>query len=149
MTDIDENHLYNINTLPHYYLTTYEDGPSLYFESDLSKGEFMEICNVLNEMFKHKLVFLPDQISDGGLKIQLANTPQNKNFIYKSMRFQVNDWPWIDNVEDWYNNDETLFHKGKKIYTFLRASGAPCWTGKEVLAIRAAMYRYNVILENK
>lgn len=58
-TYVNEYHIYNSNITPRSYMTTYEDGPSLLFTKNVSRAQFIDICDALNKSFNHKFMCVP------------------------------------------------------------------------------------------
>lgn len=131
-------------------MSTYCDGPILNFETNISRSDFIDICSDLKKEFDHRYIFTPDPISDGGIKIEPNKVfyKQFSKFEYKSMRFQSDTWPWIDNVNEWYRDESLLFEEGTKIYTFLRSTRAPEWKFEELVKFQKVFSKFNIRFES-
>jgi len=136
--------------LKHSYMTTYCNGPILKINKTIKRKHFVKICNQLTEEFGKIYIFSPDKISDGGIKIEPNKVfyKQFSKFEYKSMRFQSDTWPWIDNVNEWYRDESLLFEEGTKIYTFLRSTRAPEWKFEELVKFQKVFSKFNIRFES-
>lgn len=131
-------------------LSTYIHGFTLKISTDISKQDFVLLCDKVSrefsETFNEEYEFAAEGILEGG--IQMIKFPGSDKLIkqprgdllrpYKSMRFFFHGqkkWPWIPLTwkNDWKNSDEILFEKGTKHSCFLKALyGAPTWTLEEL-----------------
>lgn len=138
---------------------TYNYGPSLEIQKDLTKNDYIKLCNQLSkELSEHankNLIVKPEAISEGGFLI----IDQNNPIHYKTMRHHiekgkskfVNKWPWISEkvMEDWNNNDEIIFYKGNICKTFLKAfHTAPVWTLEELNIFENRLSEFGIICKN-
>lgn len=104
-------------------IQTYCSGPTLKVTRDVTKAEFVSICNLMGS--------IPEPITEGGFKF--INCPG-----YKSIRFWQPgvQWPLINPetvINDWSTSDEVILSKGFKMTTRLKAfNGAPAFTKKEL-----------------
>ena len=102
---------------------TYTYGFSFVVGKDVTKSEFIELCELLtNEVFfNNEYIFEPEPITEGGIIYRPVNNIENV-FKYKSIRFhnQKSTWPRINTevLKEWRKNDDILFYKGYKFDTF-------------------------------
>lgn len=128
------------------YMTTYCNGPILKINKTIKRKHFVKICNQLTEEFGKIYIFSPDKIFDGGIKIEPnVNLMKDKiQFEYKSMRFGLDCWPWIYDINDWINDETVLIEEGKTIYTVLKSTNAPKWTIEELDIFKRVFSRFNI-----
>lgn len=104
-------------------IQTYCSGPVLRITRDVTKAEFISICDAMRST--------PEAITEGGFKF--LNCPG-----YKSMRFWQPgiSWPFINPetvVNEWRTNNDVILFKGVDMTTRLKAfNGAPAFTKKEL-----------------
>lgn len=84
-----------------------DHGPRVRFDTDITKHQFMTMCNELRDELGYKHV-LPEPIMEGGLLFIADNEKE-----YKSIRFDgrmVFQWPFIkdDTDKTWLNNQEKV-----------------------------------------
>lgn len=131
-------------------ITTYGPGPKLYVSRDITKADFMHVCD---QMGCH-----PEPICEGGLRyinipgyksmrLQLyaatkVSTGKKGNIIFHRDRVdQADHWPCIkpDTPQAWRGNNEVVLHANQYIPTYLKAfENAKPFTTEEMGAWRAA-----------
>jgi hypothetical protein len=107
--------------------STYCAGPRLIMTRDITKADFMKICDVMG--------CCPEAVCEGGFRY--LSKPG-----YKSLRFGHPNWPWITDTTaaEWRNNGEVLMAKGMWMTTTLRAhEGAKVFTTSEIEEWRHAL----------
>ena len=141
------------------YNVTYTNGPLLYFNKDLSKKDYIEICNKLNHQFEEtfqnkEYVFQPEPVSEGGL--EMVKFPGKKESMYKSLRHPLrtkeHDEPEYKSqiitqnvMTEWLNDETIIIHQGLYSDTTLKAFyGAPIWTLEEIKIICNVLSDYGV-----
>ncbi len=130
-------------------ITTYCSGPWLWIMKDVTKDDFMQICD---QMGCH-----PEAICEGGFKF--INTPGYRSIrIYTNAatdmednrRFEYN-WPFINPetvAVEWRGNKEILFRKGRYMGTCLKAfDGAYPFTIEELTAFREIWKEYGILAQ--
>ena len=125
---------------------TYCRGFCINITHDITKSEYMIICNELTDKLNnyynlyHKdypfiLNVVPERITEGGFQIKFysssKNNDVNENDYYKSMRIintnkfceYVNKYPFVeqDYNETWINNNDVVYKANKFAKTFLKA----------------------------
>jgi len=129
---------------------TYSNGPTFELQHDITKGDMISICEKLGLVFGVEHTFIPEPITEGGIKIE--NFPNKKNGSYKSIRFHYKEagkWPWVDllKLDVWKDNNEVIFTKLGKITTVLKAfHGAPCWSIDELQKLTTVFEQFNINL---
>jgi hypothetical protein len=135
---------------------TYTSGGGLVLNKDITKHEYITLCNILSnklsELYKETVTVIPEDITEGGLLIltkDFINTSKYKTFrhtfinnINSSYRF-----PWIngDENEKWLNNNDLLFPKNIKAHITLKAFfGAPVWTIKELTIFKNTFKEFGI-----
>jgi len=146
-------------------LNTYSYGYDLFFTRNITKGDMVNICNDLTNLFNNIYVFEPEPIRDGFIYI--------KNLKYKSMRLSCFQAPWINEnvMEEWKDNNDIFvkkttddkFNGKRKTYsdtrigahgrnhysTFLKAFyDAPPWTIDELTRIKEVLANYDISTTN-
>lgn len=118
----------------------FQNSDGLVFKAleDISKSEFMEICDELTDYFG--VVVTPDPITEGGFKIHTCKGYKCFRFYYtyKYKQGQL-EWEWItdETPELWRHTEEILIPKGYEFRTRVKAfSGAELWTLDELRAVR-------------
>jgi hypothetical protein len=152
------------------YRVTYTEGPHLKFNRELTKRDYIALCESLSRTFNEtfrvtdpvaKYVFHPDSVTEGGFF--LFNFPDKRGEMYKCMRHHLYaptkggappppSWPFIEDQEtvthDWTQaSDQTLVPQATVAYTTLKAFyGAPVWTLQELNICKMVLARYDVKL---
>jgi hypothetical protein len=137
--------------------TTNKCGPDLLFRRDISRKEFIEICEEISARFTDHFnrngasdvpriyKFEPEPISEGGLIMTAVFTGENG---YKSMRIKIWNWPTIDSdtYEKWKNDANILYKADKncKIGTYLKSYNTIGWTKKELSIIREVFALHDI-----
>lgn len=125
-------------------LSTYCSGLTFKTEKIITKNDIITMCNLLNnrEEYSSQLcTFEPEPITEGGIVFKFKNNSE----WYKSVRLCVHSvvnyggkyhqWDWInDNVmTEWLENNDVVFDKNCKFYTFIKSfHGAPVFTLNEL-----------------
>lgn len=127
-------------------LNTYCNGFQLQSTKDISKKEFVELCNNLQTKFNEyynttKYIFSPECITEGGIVFNNFNT----RYEYKSMRMYFTNkqnncriaslYGFINtNIkEEWVNDENILINNNAYIGTYLKSfDDAPKWTNDEL-----------------
>ena len=135
-------------------IRTYCEGPYLNISRDITKADFMTVCDQMG--------CCPEAISEGGF--HYINIPG-----YKSVRLHLSSavrvlkrrngiwslysrgidrvenpdqWPWIDEEKispEWRASSDVIIHAGQRVGTTLKAfGGAPAFTKKELDDWKAA-----------
>ena len=117
-------------------ITTYCEGPKLHVSRDVTKADFMAICDQMG--------CCPEAISEGGF--HYINIPGYKSLrlhmgcavrvckrsngvwaLYSRGTDQVENpdhWPWINETKvsaEWRGNNDIIMHSGQRIETTLKA----------------------------
>jgi hypothetical protein len=106
-------------------MNTCVDGPSFKVTKDITRKEYIDLCNQLSAVFGYSVIPLSNL---GGGFLLNGET-------YKFMTFGMEDWPEIvnDPIWNWKKDNTILLHKDTKFNTNLHASrNTPKWTGQEV-----------------
>jgi len=134
---------------------TYTYGFSFVVGKDVTKSEFIELCELLtNEVFfNNEYIFEPEPITEGGIIYRPVNNIGNV-FKYKSIRFhnQKSTWPRINTevLKEWRKNDDILFYKGYKFDTFLKSFGdSPLYTLEELKILASYFNLFGLIKNGK
>lgn len=147
-----------IETTTPVYMITSTCGPKLRFRRNVTRSDYISICNDLSKEFSKVFggdyVFEPEPIKEGGFV--LTEWPGKKDKMYKSLRHLLGNgtaklfdikWPWIgENVlDEWEKDDSLLIPKTSNGYTTLKAlEGAPVWTIKEIGVLYAVFSRHYI-----
>jgi hypothetical protein len=118
-------------------ITTYARGLELKTLKEITKGDIINLCDLLNAIdeFKDLYTFEPEPICEGGIIYNFKNEKDcNK---YKTVRFHSGrlDWPYVNRKEldKWRDSSEIIFDKNIKIRTHLKAFDyAPAFTRDEL-----------------
>ena len=123
------------------HLNTYCNGFELVSIKNISKKEFVELCNNLQKEFNdyydsNDYSFSPECITEGGIVFNNFDEEDK----YKTMRITYsysidNLYGYINNniKDEWINDESILIDKDKYLRTFLKSSrNAPEWTNDEL-----------------
>jgi hypothetical protein len=121
---------------------TYTDGFSINITKDITKQEFIEICEQLTSLFDYSVEPLP--MTEGGILFNCQG--------HKSIRFSLRGkWPWLNNgyKEEWKKDTTILLHKGHISNTILKAmQGAPVWSIHELHTIIIVLVTHGIECTN-
>lgn len=129
-------------------MTTYTNGFHLTFTADVTKSEFVYICDDISTLHEDYYA-VPEAIPEGGIQLMNDNCLNGK---YKSMSFQFDNpffkWPRIysTNVMDmWFDSEDVIIQSGLQADTFLKAFfGAPVWDMSELDSIAATFAEFGI-----
>ncbi len=140
---------------------TYCRGLQCKFTKNITKKEYIEICEELNVGFAEKFggsySFQPESITEGGLV--MVQFPSKDGRMYKTMRHRLVynnrlgmrtciSWPWIggdETIEAWKLDESVLIPSGTESDTFLKAfHGAPCWSIAELILVREVFLKHGI-----
>jgi hypothetical protein len=140
-------------------LNTYSHGFTLKSIKDISKKEFVELCNNLEYKFnnyynKNEYSFSPECITEGGIVFNNFNNKDN----YKSMRIYFLDknsgmrslYGTIEpNIkEEWIKDESILINNNAIIGTFLKSFyNAPKWTFDELKIFKECFENIGLYIE--
>lgn len=124
------------------HINTYCNGFQLVAIKNISKKEFVKLCNDLQKEFNDYYVsndysFSPECITEGGIVFNNFN----EVYKYKTMRIFFSDKDTIklygfinENIKDvWINDESVLIDKDKYLGTYLKSFyNAPQWTNNEL-----------------
>jgi hypothetical protein len=136
-------------------MITYCDGPNLFFEQDLSKNDYINLCKTLSLEFTKSFggvyVFEPEPITEGGFI--LTHFPGKKDEMYKTLRHHLRDgidyieWPYIPNnvMNIWKDDQKILIQKSTTARTILKALyGAPTWKIEEIKLFCEVLQKFKI-----
>ena len=125
---------------------------------DITKSEFVKICNELQENFNEhyktdEYSFKPEQISEGGILFE--NFSSLGYGDYKTMRLYFIDgrcgneslYGFIPYKvkELWQDDNDVLIPKGRQLFGLLKSfEGAPVWTVKELEIFKKCFNNYGL-----
>ena len=118
-------------------MATYTSGFDLHFTKDITKKDFMDICNLLGST--------PEAITGGGFLFMNGVTG------YKTMRIRIPNFPWIypNTIIEWSNDISILVANGTKTSTFLKAfHGASAWTLDELKKCKDILEKFGILCRN-
>ena len=134
---------------------TYTNGPTYTCQRNISKKDFIGICDMLQKKIGDGSTFKPEGISEGGIEV---NAPNNTPSGYKSLRLGVSrngssgKWYWVDRdtvMEEWSSNDDMVFYKNNTFTVFLKSLyGAPHFTLEELKVWDECFQEYGMSLVN-
>ena len=137
-------------------------GFQLLSKKDITKKEFVELCNNLQNEFNkyyntNDYSFSPECISEGGIIFDNFNTYNNG---YKTMRIYFTDkknicrekslYGFINkNIKDeWINDDSILIEKNKYLGTYLKSyRNALEWTNEELQIFKKCFENIELIIK--
>lgn len=143
-------------------LNTYCGGFKLNFKENITKKQYIELCqkisNKLNNLYElpiDTIKILPEAVTEGGMVFQKGNSQYNIG--YKTMRHSFTElkqsnrknlhWPRIDDstCDEWVTSDEILIFAASECNTFLKAfKDASAWTLKELEIFKECFEEYEV-----
>ena len=141
---------------------TYCSGFQLVAINNISKKEFVELCNNLQKEFNNfyksnDYSFSPECISEGGV---IFNNFNGDIDGYKSMRIFFTDkdggmkikslYGFINNniKNEWINDQSILIDKNKYLQTFLKSFGnAPKWTNDELKIFKKCFDNIGLVIK--
>ena len=155
-------------------ITTYTHGFTFNTQKDITKREYIELCELISDKINiqnnfigdSKIKIKPEPITEGGMIFTNGNNNVygNGNFhsgiYYKSMRHtcfmeekktkirEYLNWECInDNTYDeWYSSNEIIFPIIMRGETVLKSfRNAPAWTMDELIIIKECFENYNII----
>jgi hypothetical protein len=126
-------------------------GPNLYIYYDLSKKNFITICDLMG--------CTPEPISEGGfqyvgvtgLKTIRLQTDYPKPISRKNFMPTRTVWPWIGEktYEEWRNSSETILSGNQIVTTTLNSFyGAPSFTLEELEKWKTVLAKYSIIVQS-
>jgi hypothetical protein len=136
--------------------------------TDFTKGNFVELCELLTEKFNEKYEskeysFEPEAITEGGIIFKsfpesdkcIFTCGNEKREKYKTMRIYFNNtelgYPWInkDVMTKWKiapEKNDVIVKKGEFIGTSLKSQwGAPIWTIEELQIFEECFKKVGII----
>ena len=136
-------------------MNTYVNGFLLYVTKDISKREFIYLCNRIGDRFNDfynstEYSFSPELITEGG--IIFSNFTGSK---YKTMRVFRNGTGEISlygmipgNVKEiWINDNSSLISNDTFLGTCLKCQyGTPRWTKHELLIFKECFEEFGIML---
>ena len=138
-------------------ITTYATGYKLKFTKNVTKSDYIKICNKLtehlNEEYKNNnkslqlIQIYPELVSEGGLFFKGNDYKDPK---YKSFRHHIDNIKWsMANYQtimtDWENNNEIFINAKSSALTCLKAfGGAPRWTVKELSIFKNVFSEFGI-----
>jgi len=143
------------------HINTYCSGFQLVAIKNISKKEFVELCNNLQDEFNYyyntnDYSFKPECISEGGIVFNNFNEVCK----YKTMRIFLTDKDTIggrreklygvinENIKDeWINDESVLIEKDKYLRTYLKSfHNAPQWTNDELKIFQKCFNNIGLII---
>ena len=144
---------------------TYSCGPVINFTKDITKNDFINICNditiYLNNYYSKYysvnnfvIKAIPEQVIEGGILIKHISNIMECNKWYKSLRIYNDNstYPVINNydeISNWVNNDDVIYRKTSIVKTSLKSLySAPRWCKDEIIIILSAFNKHGILYNN-
>lgn len=129
---------------------TYTNGFQLKAIKNITKNDFLLLCDFLNENFEN-ITFEPEPITEGGI-VYKPNLSSDK--YYKSFRLNLNDirkWRITEEVmSSWRNNEDVVIYKNEIIHPFLKAFyEAPSYTQDELKIWESGFSQIGLIVKGR
>ena len=144
-------------------INTYTDGYKLKTTRDVTKREFILLCNMLGDKFNEhynttEYVFAPEPVVEGGIIFSNFNTP---DVAYKkTMRlfpetFSPNSYDkgslygfiYPNVKETWIYDNSKLIEAGTTLGTCLKSfHNAPAWTKYELMIFKECFSDFGVVI---
>jgi hypothetical protein len=141
-------------------LNTYCSGFILKSNKCISKKEFVELCNSLQQSFNsyyntNEYSFSPELINEGGIVFDNFNNTTE----YKSMRIFFTDENGCRHIplygfinkntkEEWNCDEDILICNNAYIGTYLKSfNNAPSWTNRELLIFKNCFENIGLFIE--
>lgn len=141
-------------------IQTCTEGPTIKVTNYITRMDFVELCRNLTKEFGEGHKFIPEAITEGGIRWETWPGDDMNSRTYKSMRIRVNNyygsngvvckWPNITTstvMSDWESDDTILIRpsKTKRLDTFLKAyRGAPVWTLEELRKFKKCLKQFGL-----
>ena len=144
---------------------TYSCGPVINFTKDITKNDFINICNditiYLNNYYSKYynvnnfvIKAMPEQVIEGGILIKHISNIIECNEWYKSLRIYNDNstYPVINNydeISNWVNNNDVIYRKNSIVKTSLKSLySAPRWCKDEIIIILSVFNKHGILYNN-
>lgn len=139
---------------------TLASGYHISHQGPITSKTIVALIDALESVFGEGHRFVPESAAEGGL-LWAGRPGQDIARGYKSVRFHLQEgtWPWIgpDILDEWRTAEEGLvIWKPPHLKTRVEGSlfykafaGAPCWTQEEILLLKEAFAKVDILCTGK